>query len=67
MLEGMRFYYEAARLRAWRLSVHAEPFALRTAEIFISSARPGSPIEAIARNAAITASLALQCGLDARS
>jgi len=36
----------------------------RIAEIFLSSHRPGSPIEAIARDAAITVSLALQHGAD---
>jgi hypothetical protein len=36
----------------------------RVAEIFISSERPGSPIEAIARDAAVTVSIALQCGAD---
>jgi hypothetical protein len=35
----------------------------RIAEIFLSSHRPGSPIEAIARDAAITTSLALQHGV----
>jgi ribonucleoside-diphosphate reductase alpha chain len=34
----------------------------RVAEIFISSSRPGSSIEAIARDAAILASLAFQHG-----
>lgn len=36
----------------------------RLAEIFISSNKPGSPIEAIARDAAVTASIALQFGAD---
>jgi hypothetical protein len=34
------------------------------AEIFLSSRKPGSPIEAIARDAAVTVSIALQCGAD---
>ncbi|MGO9672715.1 MAG: hypothetical protein ACLPSF_00830 [Methylocella sp.] len=37
------------------------------AEIFISSERPGSPIEAIARDGAVAASFALQCGADLAS
>jgi hypothetical protein len=36
----------------------------RIAEIFLSSHRPGSPIEAIARDAAVTVSIALQFGSD---
>src|SRR5690348_9790163 len=36
----------------------------RVAEIFISSARPGSPIEAIARDSAVAVSIALQHGAD---
>jgi hypothetical protein len=36
----------------------------RIAEIFISSLKPGSPIEAIARDAAVTVSIALQFGAD---
>jgi hypothetical protein len=36
----------------------------RIAEIFLSSHRPGSPIEAIARDAAVTVSIALQFGAD---
>jgi hypothetical protein len=36
----------------------------RIAEIFLSSHRPGSPIEAIARDAAVTVSIALQFGVD---
>ena len=36
----------------------------RVAEIFLSSHRPGSPIEAIARDAAVTVSIALQFGAD---
>jgi hypothetical protein len=36
----------------------------RIAEIFLSSHKPGSPIEAIARDAAVTVSIALQCGAD---
>jgi hypothetical protein len=35
----------------------------RTAEIFLSSNKPGSPIEAIARDAAVTVSIALQFGV----
>jgi hypothetical protein len=35
----------------------------RIAEIFLSSHKPGSPIEAIARDSAIMASLALQFGV----
>jgi hypothetical protein len=35
----------------------------RIGEIFLSSHKPGSPIEAIARDAAIMASLALQFGV----
>ena len=35
----------------------------RIAEIFLSAHKPGSPIEAIARDAAITTSLALQHGV----
>lgn len=34
----------------------------RVAEIFLSSHKPGSPIEAIARDAAVTISIALQFG-----
>jgi hypothetical protein len=34
----------------------------RIAEIFLSSHKPGSPIEAIARDAAVTVSIALQYG-----
>jgi len=34
----------------------------RIAEIFLSSHKPGSPIEAIARDAAVTVSIALQHG-----
>jgi hypothetical protein len=34
----------------------------RIAEIFISSSKPGSPIEAIARDAAVVVSIALQFG-----
>jgi ribonucleoside-diphosphate reductase alpha chain len=36
----------------------------RIAEIFLSSNKPGSPIEAIARDAAVTVSIALQFGAD---
>jgi len=36
----------------------------RIAEIFLSSNKPGSPIEAIARDAAIVTSIALQFGAD---
>jgi hypothetical protein len=36
----------------------------RIAEIFLSSNKPGSPIEAIARDAAVTVSIALQHGAD---
>ena len=36
----------------------------RIAEIFLSSHKPGSPIEPIARDAAVTVSIALQCGAD---
>ncbi len=36
----------------------------RIAEIFLSSQKLGSPIEAIARDAAVTVSIALQCGAD---
>jgi ribonucleoside-diphosphate reductase alpha chain len=36
----------------------------RIAEVFISSSKPGSPIEAIARDAAVTVSIALQFGAD---
>jgi hypothetical protein len=36
----------------------------RVAEIFVSSHKPGSPIEAIARDAAVTVSIALQFGAD---
>jgi hypothetical protein len=36
----------------------------RVAEIFLSSHKPGSPIVAVARDAAITTSLALQHGVD---
>jgi hypothetical protein len=35
----------------------------RIAEIFLSSHKPGSPIEAIAHDAAVTASIALQFGV----
>lgn len=34
------------------------------AEIFLSSHKPGSPIEAIARDAAVTVSIALQFGAE---
>jgi hypothetical protein len=36
----------------------------RIAEIFLSSHKPGSPLEAIARDAAVTVSIALQFGAD---
>jgi hypothetical protein len=36
----------------------------RIAEVFLSSHKPGSPIEAIARDAAVTVSIALQFGAD---
>jgi hypothetical protein len=36
----------------------------RVGEIFLSSRKPGSPIEAIARDAAVTVSIALQFGAD---
>jgi hypothetical protein len=36
----------------------------RVAETFLSSHKPGSPIEAIARDAAVTISIALQFGAD---
>jgi hypothetical protein len=36
----------------------------RVAEIFLSSRKPGSRIEAIARDAAVTVSIALQFGAD---
>ena len=36
----------------------------RIAEIFLSSHRPGSPIEAIARDSAVTVSIAFQFGAD---
>jgi hypothetical protein len=36
----------------------------RIAEISLSSHKPGSPIEAIARDAAVTVSIALQFGAD---
>jgi hypothetical protein len=36
----------------------------RIAEIFLSSHKPGSPIEAIARDAAVTVSIALQFGAE---
>ena len=36
----------------------------RVAEIFLSSHKRGSPIEAIARDAAVTVSIALQFGAD---
>ena len=36
----------------------------RIAEIFLSSHKPGSPVEAIARDAAVTVSIALQFGAD---
>jgi hypothetical protein len=36
----------------------------RIAEIFLSSHKPGSPIKAIARDAAVTVSIALQFGAD---
>ena len=39
----------------------------RLAEIFIASARPGSPIEAIARDSAVAVSFALQHGADLAS
>src|SRR3981189_991566 len=39
----------------------------RIAEIFLSSHKPGSPIEAIARDAAVTASIALQFGADLKT
>jgi hypothetical protein len=35
----------------------------RIAEIFLSSTKPGSPIEAIARDAAVTVSIAVQFGV----
>ncbi len=39
----------------------------RIAEIFLSSHKPGSPIEAIARDAAVTVSIALQFGADLKT
>jgi hypothetical protein len=39
----------------------------RIAEIFLSSNKPGSPIEAIARDAAVTVSIALQFGADLKT
>lgn len=39
----------------------------RVAEIFLSSHKPGSQIEAIARDAAVTASIALQFRVDIRT
>jgi hypothetical protein len=36
----------------------------KLAEIFLSAERPGTPLEAIARDAAIVASLAFQHGVD---
>lgn len=36
----------------------------RMAELFLSSDKPGSPIEALARDAAVTTSIALQFGAD---
>jgi hypothetical protein len=36
----------------------------RIAEIFLSSNKPGSPIEAIARDGTVTVSIALQFGVD---
>ena len=36
----------------------------RIAEIFLSSHKPGSPVEAIARDVAVTVSIALQFGAD---
>lgn len=36
----------------------------RIAEIFLYSNKPGSPIEAVARDAAVTVSIALQFGAD---
>jgi hypothetical protein len=36
----------------------------RIAEIFLSSNKPGSPLEAIARDAAVTVSIAFQFGAD---
>ena len=36
----------------------------KIAELFLSSNKPGSPIEAIARDAAVTVSIALQFGAD---
>jgi len=35
----------------------------RVAEIFLSSHKPGSPIEAIARDASVTVSIAIQFGV----
>jgi hypothetical protein len=44
-----------------RLASHASPNG-DIAEIFLSSNKPGSEIEAMARDAAVTVSIALQCG-----
>jgi hypothetical protein len=47
-----------------RFYVGRRPLPGRIAEIFLSSHKPGSPIEAIARDAAVTVSIALQFGAD---
>lgn len=39
----------------------------RIAEVFLSSNKPGSPIDAIARDAAVTVSIALQFGADIKT
>ena len=50
--------------QAYTLGVSCFPNPRRVAEIFLSSRRPGSETEAIARDGAILASLALQHGAD---
>jgi len=46
------------------LSVGFYPHDRRVGEIFISSDKPGSPIEALARDAAILVSISLQHGAE---
>lgn len=49
---------------AFTLCVGLRPSTGEIAEIFISSTKPGSPLEALARDAAIIVSLALQHGAE---
>jgi hypothetical protein len=65
-LPNMRQYESFEFTHAWLDFTLAAGFYAdgRIAEIFLSSHKPGSPIEAIARDAAVTVSIALQFGAD---